>query len=62
MSVPIVHALCEAEAIYVTLAKSDKIFVAGTEGVDVLMFATRVLYRRVTIARSPSSRSSQTTR
>lgn len=52
MGVPIVNAPCEAEATCATLAKSGKIFAAGTEDMDALTFGSPVLYRRLTVAPS----------
>ncbi|TYZ64840.1 hypothetical protein PybrP1_008143 [[Pythium] brassicae (nom. inval.)] len=50
MGVPVLTAPCEAEATCAALAKSGKVFAAGTEDMDALTFGSPVLYRRLTFA------------
>ncbi|KAF1332181.1 Flap endonuclease 1, partial [Globisporangium splendens] len=50
MGVPVLTAPCEAEATCAELAKSGKVFAAGTEDMDALTFGSPVLYRRLTFA------------
>lgn len=52
MGVPVIEAPCEAEATCATLARSGKIFAAGTEDMDALTFGAPVLFRRLTVAPS----------
>lgn len=52
MGVPVITAPCEAEATCAALAKSGKVFAAGTEDMDTMTFGTPVLLRRLTMAAS----------
>ncbi|RLN89228.1 hypothetical protein BBJ28_00002615 [Nothophytophthora sp. Chile5] len=50
MGVPLITAPCEAEASCAELAKSGRIYAAGTEDMDALTFGVPVLYRRLTVS------------
>jgi flap endonuclease-1 len=50
MGVPVVEAPCEAEAQCAALAKSGKVFAAGSEDMDTLTFGTPVLLRHLTFS------------
>ncbi|KAI8617654.1 PIN domain-like protein [Chytriomyces sp. MP71] len=50
MGVPYIEAPCEAEAQCAVLAKSGKVYAAGSEDMDTLTFGTPVLMRHLTFS------------
>ncbi|ORY41033.1 flap endonuclease 1 [Rhizoclosmatium globosum] len=50
MGVPYIEAPCEAEAQCASLAKSGKVYAAGSEDMDTLTFGTPVLMRHLTFS------------